>query len=56
MNNTEEEGYRAGLVSGQRVPRDPDHFDAVHASNVGGPKYADGFLRGVTDAGKPKPK
>lgn len=51
---TEADGYRDGLASGKRVPREPDDFDAVHAGNVGGPQYAKGFLRGVADAGKPQ--
>lgn len=50
---TEDEGYRDGLASGQRVPREPDECDAVHSGNLGGPDYARGFMRGVEDA-KPK--
>lgn len=35
---TEADGYRDGLASGKRVPREPDYFDAVPAGNVGGPQ------------------
>lgn len=47
---TEAEGYQDGLASGQRVPREPDDTDRVHAGNFGGKDYATGFLRGVADA------
>ena len=49
QTKTGEQGYQDGLRSGARVPREPDDFDAVHAANVGGTDYAEGFIRGVRD-------
>jgi hypothetical protein len=48
------DGLEDGIASGRRVPRLHDYFDLVHAGNIGGPKYAKEFCRGVDKSIAPK--
>jgi hypothetical protein len=53
---SEDDGFIAGLKSGESVPRQSDEIDMITSWHIGGENYQRGFVRGVNQAGKDSKK